>query len=238
MSAGLDDFINGPSSAHFRAIFNYTDNVYAFFHSESNAPRVPGFIRPHNDPAQGWRPIASYHLERNSPRTFVETQAVKDAQAAGKLDTVMRAGDVVTMYYGTNANSDPNHADHTAMVRRVIGGNAFETIEGNAYVTDATGKTGPAYVPDATGKLVPNYAVGTNLWATDPANTDTDRTFSNTEQKMHGRVFLVGRLSVVDFEAGHGYSLTDPTAGQAAPAATPATPATPAKPAASPTRTK
>jgi hypothetical protein len=204
VSAGLDDFATPGESRHFRSIFNHTDAVQAFFRyqpDENN--RNPLWILPHNDPAQGWQTVAAYHAARNSSRIVVETATVEAAQTRGALDTVLRAGDVVTLYLH---GSDPSHADHTAMIRRVIDGKTFETMEGNDSITTAAGKD--------------EWGIGTNEWDTLATPKDS-RTFESTTRAgtQHARVFLVGRLSAVDFEAGHGYSLTDPTAGQPRPGA-------------------
>jgi hypothetical protein len=64
------------------------------------------------------------------------------------------------------------------------------------------------------------HGIGTAEWDT-LATPNKSRTFeaSNTIGTDYARVFLIGRLSAVDFEAGHGDSLTDPSAGQARTAA-------------------
>jgi hypothetical protein len=205
VGAGLSDFAT-PSGSHFRGIFNYTGAVEAFFryHPDINN-RNPLYILPHNDPAQGWQTVQAYHAKRNSMRIVVERATVEAAQASGTLDSLLRPGDVVTLYLN---GADPSVADHTAMIRRVIDGKTFETIEGNNDITTAAG----AY----------DHGIGTNEWDS-LATPNKSRTFESTTKvgTEYGRIFLVGRLSAVDFEAGHGYSLTDPTAGQATPAAKP-----------------
>ena len=203
VSAGLADFA-ASSGSHFRSIFNHTDNVEAFFrYRPDEANRNPLYILPNNDPAQGWQTVEAYHTRRNSKRVVVEPATVEAAQASGTLDSVLRPGDVVTLYLH---GADPSHADHTAMIRRMIDGKTFETIEGNNDLTTAAGKD--------------EHGIGTAEWDT-LATPNQSRTFeaSNTLGTEYARVFLAGRLSAVDFEAGHGYSLTDPTAGQATPAA-------------------
>jgi hypothetical protein len=205
VSAGLDDFATSNGSSHFRSIFNHTDDVEAFFRYHPDpASRVPLYILPHNDPAQGWTTVEAYHARRNSKRIVVEPATVRAAQILGALDAVLRPGDVVTLYLH---GADPSHADHTAMIRRVIDGKTFETMEGNNDITTAAGKD--------------EHGVGTAEWNTVAPNKSRTFESSNTLGTERARVFLVGRLSVVDFEAGHGYSLTDPTAGQAKPAAKP-----------------
>lgn len=199
VSAGLPDFFNPTEGgSHFRSSFNHTDNVRDFFQYNEDFLRIPGYILPHNDPKEGWTTVHEYHTRRNSLRTHVETPEVMAAQAAGTLGNVMRPGDVATMYYGTNANSDPDHADHTLMVRRVIDGSTFESIEGNAIVTDAKGTSADS------------YEVGTNQWGPGTSKKDPQRTFHSDARRQFARVFLVGRFSAVDFEAGHGYSLHKP----------------------------
>ncbi|HEX3482394.1 MAG TPA: hypothetical protein VHT91_45580 [Kofleriaceae bacterium] len=205
VSAGLADF-QASSGSHFRSIFNHTDNVEAFFrYHPDKAGRNPLYIRPHDDPAQGWMTVEAYHTRRNSKRIVVEPSTVEAAQTRGALDSVLRPGDVVTLYLH---GADPSHADHTAMVRRVIDGKTFETMEGNNDITTAAGKD--------------EHGIGTSEWGT-LATPNLSRTFQASNQlgTEVSRVFLVGRLSAVDFEAGHGYSLTDPTAGQTRPAAKP-----------------
>ena len=206
VSAGLADFATSSGSSHFRSIFNHTDNVEAFFrYQPDEANRNPLYILPHNDPTQGWTTVEAYHGKRNSKRIVVEQATVEAAQAGGTLDSVLRPGDVVTLYL---KGADPTHADHTAMIRRVIDGKTFETMEGNNDITTAAGKD--------------EHGIGTAEWDT-LATPNKSRTFEASNQlgTERARVFLVGRLSAVDFEAGHGYSLTDPTAGQATPAAKP-----------------
>lgn len=203
VSAGLADFAT-PGGSHFRSIFNHTDNVEAFFrYQPDEANRNPLYILPHNDPAQGWQTVQAYHARRNSKRIVVEQATVEAAQTSGTLDSVLRPGDVVTLYL---KGADATHADHTAMIRRMIDGKTFETMEGNNDITTAAGKD--------------EHGIGTAGWDT-LATPNKSRTFESTTKAgtEYGRVFLVGRLSAVDFEAGHGYSLTDPTAGQ--PAAKP-----------------
>jgi hypothetical protein len=90
----------------------------------------------------------------------------------------------------------------------VIDGNTFETLEGNNYVTTANGKR--------------EWGIGTNQW--DPQATAADGMTLHTDASTHGmqaRIVLIGRLSVVDFEAGHGYRFDDPNAGQTQPTAVP-----------------
>lgn len=201
VSVGLPDFFNPTDGSHFRSSFNHTDNVRDFFQYHEDHLRIPGYILPHNDPDEGWTTVKEYHARRNSPRTAHLTPEVMAAQAAGTLGNVMRAGDVATMYYGTAADSDPNHADHTLMVRRMIDGSTFETVEGNAFVTDAR------------GNAADSLEVGSNQWGAGTSKKDPQRTFHSDARRQFARVFLVGRFSVVDFEPGHGYSLNIPAAG-------------------------
>jgi hypothetical protein len=197
ISAGLADFTDASGSSHFTQIFDHADNVEAFFRYTEDNFRNPAYILPYNDPRQGWMPVADYHALRHSKRALVEPATVTGAQTHGTLDSVMRPGDVATLYYGTQTTSDPAHADHTVLVRRVINGRKFETIEGNSYVTDSAG--------NAVGN-----GIGTNEWDTGPTGRDPSQTFHNDVHNRYAKVFLLGRLSVVDFETGHGYSLTDP----------------------------
>jgi hypothetical protein len=176
--------------AEFRMIFNHTDNVRAFFtyNREHPTTRVFGTIVPLGSTAP--MPVEDYHRARGSLRRILTTDEVIAAQNAGTFARCIRPGDVVTLAW----NAQAQHADHVAMVRSVTD-TGFTTFEGNAEVELADGTVA--------------WGVGTNRWSSDVANaTDTRDTFDNQRAgagRGRARVFLVGRPSIVDFEAGHAY---------------------------------
>lgn len=138
--------------------------------------RTPGWVW---DPAaDAWRPMRAYHVERGAPRQWLDHDAIAKADLAA-LD--IRPGDVALIDH--QGDGKPDHITLVEGYDPKTG--VLVTLEGNG-----AGQIAKSVNPD--GSVVEGHA-------------DADAAVRNrrdlADPKQRKKIYGVGRLSAVDFEA-------------------------------------